>query len=103
MISSFNLNLNDEGRKVLMNSGLEGRFPATIALSNPHQYFFAGDYSKQWVFLACSKVRIVSDLMHIVCRSMAKNPGQFFHNYYLPLTSVILEDYQSSLDKMEDL
>lgn len=103
VISNFNLNLNEEGRKVLMNSGLESKFPATIALNNPHQYFFAGDYSKQWVFLACSKVRIVSDLMHVYCSSRAKNPSQFFHNYYLPLTSVIFEDYQSSLDNAEDL
>jgi len=102
VISNFNLNLNEEAVKILMGSGLEGKFPATIALNNPHQYFFAGDYSKQWVFLSCSKVRIVSDLIHIICRAMAKNPGQFFHNYYLPLTSVILENYQSSLNNVED-
>ncbi|MCF8381083.1 MAG: RNA-binding protein [Bacteroidales bacterium] len=97
VISSFDLNLNDAGKQMLMNSGLECTFPATIALSNPHQYFFAGDFSKQKVFLSYSRNRVVSELTHLLCRMRGNKPGQFFHNYYLPMFSTILKDYNSSL------
>lgn len=97
VISNFDLNLNEEGKKILMNNGLECNFPATISLAKPHQYFFAGDYSKQKVYLGFSKNRVVSLLTKTICKMRGDKPSEFFHNYYLPMYTIILKNYSSSL------
>ena len=99
VISRFDLNLNEEGKQIVMNSGLECGSPAAISLANQHQYFFAGDFSKQSVFLGCSKVRMLNNLVHLGCSMRGNSPSQFFHNYYLPMYSAILNEYSTSLEK----
>jgi len=97
VISSFDLNLNEEGKQVLMSNGLEYHFPATIALAKPHQYFFAGDFSKQKVSLGFSKNRIVSQMTKTICKMRGDKPSEFFHNYYMPMYTTILKNYSASL------
>ena len=99
VISHFDLNLNEKGIELLKNSGLEAEFPASIALNEGHHYFFAGDFSKQNVFLACSKNRFLSGSLNGICKLMSGNPGQFFQNYYVPLMSTVFDNYLNSKEE----
>jgi hypothetical protein len=96
VISNINLNLNEAGIEYLKQNGLNSTFPACIKMIDKPVYFLAGDFSKQDVVLAWSKMRIISDLCRGICKGRTKNPGQFFQTYYIPFMSTILEDYHKN-------
>jgi hypothetical protein len=93
VVSYFNMNLNEAGIDVLKNNGLDPVFPATIKSSDNHMVFIAGDFSKQKITMASSRVMLMNNVIHGVCKYMPGNPGFFFHNYYVPFMSCILDDY----------
>ncbi len=93
VISSFDMNLNPEGEQLLRSNGLTGIFPATIKSANDKFYFIAGDFSKQNVNMASSRIRIVNDVIMRVYGNMTETPGKFFQTYYVPFMSEILENY----------
>jgi hypothetical protein len=96
VISQINLNLNEEGEELLKMNGLESTFPACIKVPEKPVYFMAGDFSKQNVVMAWSRLRIFSDICRGVCKGMTKNPNRFFQTYYVPLISNILDNYHST-------
>jgi hypothetical protein len=93
VISNINLNLNEQGIEYLKKNGLDPVFPACIKMADKPVYFLTGDFSKQDVVLAWSKMRILSDLCRGLCQGRTKNPNQFFQTYYIPFMSSILEMY----------
>lgn len=93
VVSQFNLNLNTEGKNLLKSCGITCVFPATISLAKPHQFFLAGDFSKESGFLQCSKIKYVNDLVGLVCGKIGGTKEKFFHNYYFPFMSFVLDDY----------
>ena len=101
VISYIDLKLNEAGIELFKSNGLDPVIPATIKVIDKPVYFFAGDFSKQKVYLTWSKMDILSDLCRFVCRGMTKNPQQFFQTYYVPFMSTILEDYYRNLNKEE--
>ncbi len=92
VISTMDLNLNEEGVNILKSNGLEPEFPVSVKVANKPVFFLAGDFSKQNVFLPTSKVRLISDACRSICMLMPQNPSFFFQTYYFPLMSAILED-----------
>ncbi|MFW5644520.1 MAG: hypothetical protein ACOCZL_01280 [Bacteroidota bacterium] len=104
IISTLDLNLNDEGVEFLKKNGLEASFPIAVKMLGKPVFFLAGDFSKQNVFLPFSKIRIVNDVFRGVCKNMTGIPGLFFQNYYLPLMSGIISghiNYKSQLPEKE--
>jgi hypothetical protein len=93
VISSIDLNVNEAGVEILKKNGLGSVFPASIKMTDKPVYFLAGDFSKQEVVLAWSRMRIISDICRGICKGRTRNPGQFFQTYYIPLMSKILKDY----------
>lgn len=93
VISNINLNLNEAGVELMKKNGLDPVFPACIKMTDKPVYFLTGDFSKQDVVLAWSKMRILSDLCRGICRGRTKNPKQFFQTYYIPFMSTIIERY----------
>lgn len=96
VISSIDMNLNEAGIDLLKRNGLGNVFPVCIKMKEKPVYFLAGDFSKQEVVLAWSKMRILSDLCRGVCKGRTRNPAQFFQTYYIPLMSKILKDYHQN-------
>ncbi len=92
VISSLDLNLNEEGIELLKRNGIDSVFPATIRGKN-NFYYLAGNYSEGNVILTFSKYRIFSDVLRLVSRNMTGNPDQFFHTYYFPFMTSILDIY----------
>ncbi len=103
VISSFDLNMNQEGINLLKRNGLSDIFPASIKSTDGLLYFLAGDFSKQQVVLASSKIRLVNDLYMSICKNMTGTPGKFFQTYYVPFMSCILDDYYNQKTKIQAL
>ncbi len=92
VISSLDLNLNDEGIDFLKRNGIDSVFPATIRGKN-NFYYLAGNYSEENVLLTFSKYRVFSDVLRLVGKNMTGNPDQFFYTYYFPFMSSLLDIY----------
>lgn len=102
VISTLDLNLNDEGVELLKMNGLEASFPISVKMLDKPVFFLAGDFSKQKVFLPFSKMRIVSDLCRRICKNMTGNPALFFQTYYFPLMSGIISGYLNDTPDKEE-
>ncbi len=99
LISTFDLNLNEKGREMMMKNGLECRFPAVIKSSSQHFYYLAGDFSKEHVSLTCSRLCVINNLLRTVAGKMTKKPGAFFQTYYVPVMSAILEEHFNEMNR----
>jgi hypothetical protein len=93
VISSFDMNLNEQGIELLKSNGLSNIFPACVKSTDDMLYFLSGDFSKQSVFLPSSRIRLVNDISMAICKNMTGTPGKFFQTYYVPFMSCILDDY----------
>ncbi len=98
VISNINLNLNEKGRSVMMSNGLECSFPAVIKSTQHPFYFIAGDFSKEDVSLALSRVRIINDIFRMIEGNMTENPKMFFHTFYVPFMSSIFAEYDREMN-----
>ena len=99
IISTFDLNLNDNGKEILMKNGLECRFPAVIKYADHPFYYLAGDFSKEKVMLVWSRIRILNNLIRSVTGNMTNDPGVFFQTYYVPFMSAVLNE---QFDEMKE-
>ncbi len=97
VISTIDLNLNEQGKAIMMKNGLGCRFPAVIKSSLHPFYYLAGDFSKTPVSLVWSRVRLVNDFMRTVSGKMSGNPHVFFQAYYVPLMSAVLKEHYAEM------
>lgn len=99
IISSFKLDLNENGKKELKANGIPLEFPAVTAhIGNDYQFFyFSGDFADNPVGLQSSYFSGITffkgffyDERNITERS------SFFWNFYKPLLTNILSDYSEN-------
>ena len=98
VVSTFNLNLNNEGIDILRNNGIESIFPAVIKSENYRFFYIAGDFSKGTVLLSLSKLGFISNIVKKMGKGKSKNPDKFNQAYYNFLLSAILNSYYSDIN-----
>jgi hypothetical protein len=97
VISTFNLNLNDEGVSIMRKNGIASVFPAVIESGNKKFYYIAGDFSKGKVNLISSKLGFISSVIRTMNKGRTEKPEKFFHSYYDFLLSGILNQYYNEI------
>ncbi|HYW96123.1 MAG TPA: hypothetical protein VE870_11080 [Bacteroidales bacterium] len=99
VISTFDLNLNDKGKEIMMKNGLNCNFPAVIKSVNHPFYYVAGDFSKENVHMVWSRVKIINTVLRAVESRMTDKPGLFFQTYYVPFMSAVLEEHYEEMNE----
>ncbi len=100
IISKYKIYTNDEGKKMLSESGIPDVFPSVIENLEKKYYYFCGDYCDNPIFVESSKLSGVSFLYNIFYNKynyIDRNP--FFWKFYKPMVSNIMEDYYLQLSK----
>ncbi len=96
VISTFQIDVNDAGRKVLESSGLKPSFPAvTVHLNKDYRfYYFSADFADNPISFTSSYfkgIRYFKWLMYNSHNTMERK--SFFWRLYQPLVTTILNDY----------
>ena len=94
IISAYELKVNDSGRWILNKSGIPVVFPAVIMhkAKDFEFYYFCGNYSDNKIPLNPSYF-IGGEHLALMLDGSYEN--QFFHNFYRPMLSSILQQYYS--------
>lgn len=100
VISTFQLNPTDEGRKKLNEGGIPASFPALIETDN-HLYYLAGDFGKSNVNMFFSRIAGVNSLLQGT-KKRSINANNFYYSYYYPFMNTILNDVKNSRGQNED-
>lgn len=100
MMAYYKINTTENGDSILSANGISSIFPAVLENSQYRFYYFAGDFSDNFVRMRLSKLRGVDHL-----RSLMINPydlsdrSRFFWEYYVPLVRTILKDYSKEINQ----
>lgn len=102
IVSFYNLEPNKEGMKILKRNGIPPQFPAVIEHNrNDYKFFyFAGDFADNPIAQAGSHfkgIRLFRKLFYN--DDIAAERVSFFWEFYSPMVSKILKDYQEELDR----
>lgn len=97
-VSTFQISVNEEGLAQLKESGIPSAFPAVLKHSGDDYdfFYFSGDFADNPVSLESSYfmgIGFFKGLFYDERNVMER--GSFFWNYYKPLLSKILEDYNA--------
>jgi hypothetical protein len=90
ILSEFNLNATDEGRKMLNEFGIPEIFPALIH-ADDNLYFMAGDFGKCRSNPFFSRVMGVGSFID-GARSRSMRASNFFYAYYKPFMTRMVQD-----------
>ncbi len=100
VLSQFYLQTTSEGNSILARHGLSNSFPAVIKGNGEKNfYYFCGDFADNPTRMFTAKISGGRVLNNLITRVSAPNESAFFNNYYLPLTSSILNNYYSTLGR----
>ena len=96
VISTFRIDVNEAGRKLLDSSGLKTSFPAVTVHRNSdyHFYYFSADFADNPISFTSSYFKGVHYFRWLMYnnRDPLDRKG-FFWNLYQPLVTTILNDY----------
>jgi len=98
VISSFKLGTNAMGDSLLVNYGLDNRFPAVI--QDPEfqrTYYFSGDFTTANITSWTSMFKGFDKLKGLLYSKKPDDFRKFFWLYYKPLISGIFNEYYNSL------
>ncbi len=100
VISHFQIDVNDAGKKLLDSSGLNARFPAiTVHLNDDYRfYYFSADFADNPISFTSSYFKGVHYFRWLMYNS--RDPLErksFFWKLYQPLVTTILNDYYKTL------
>lgn len=100
IMASYELDVNDKGREILLKYGLSPNFPAiTVHNGSDYKfYYFSGDFSDNPVELTSSYFKQVKYFKWFMYN--ARDPQErksFFWKLYRPLVSTILNDHYETL------
>lgn len=100
VISTFQIDVNEEGRKELNANGLQASFPAiTVHLNKDYRfYYFSADFADNPISFTSSYFKGVPFFRSLMYNS--RDPldrKSFFWKLYQPLVTTILNDYYKAL------
>lgn len=100
MISRFEIDVTDAGKKILSLHGLPVSFPAiTVHINKDYRFFyFSADFSDNPISLRSSYFKGVPYLKSFMYNKRnVLDRNSFFWNLYQPLVTTILNDYYKTL------
>lgn len=101
-ISEYIIPVNKRGKAILEKYNIPHRFPAVIKSKNNQQpfYYFAGNFSDNPVRINSAKFFGIGIYKTLLYNKRGENENAvFFWDFYRPLLSHILKDYQKVLKK----
>jgi hypothetical protein len=98
VISYFKIGTTSSGDSLLMNYGLDNKFPAVIQEPKSERtYYFSGDFTSANIPVWTSKFKGVDKLKGILYSKKPDDFRRFFWLYYKPLVTEIFNNYYNSL------
>ncbi|MBN1990285.1 MAG: hypothetical protein JW783_12865 [Bacteroidales bacterium] len=94
--ASFNLDITDEGKRILAKLNLDATFPAVIKGAELNYYYFAGDFAQNPVCMPASRIAGGLAVNRLFTGFGTSYESMFFYNFYAPLMSTILNDSYSN-------
>lgn len=99
IVSTFYLDLTDEGRKELQQSGIPASFPA-VQMHNEKDYafyYFSADFTDNPVTMSASYLKGIEHLRFLFYNHFdEESRSAFFWKFYQPLLTTILTEYYNS-------
>ena len=100
VISNYHLTLNREGDSILSHFDIPTVFPAVVKGEGDYPfYYFAGDFSDNPIGLKSSKFKKSNWGSSFSYSNVPQERVSFFWDFYRPLTTTILNDYYSKIQK----
>lgn len=100
VLSSFQIDVNEAGKKLLAAHGLQAKFPAITAhVGSDYRFFyFSADFSDNPLSLSSSRFKKIAWFkMFLYNRRDPLDRSSFFWNLYQPMVTRILNDYYQTL------
>jgi hypothetical protein len=93
VVSSYNLQLTENGKNLLLQNGIPITFPAIIEhLDNYKFYYFAGDFSDRNLNYLTSYFKGMPEFARIFTLKNSNSKNAFFWRFYQPLIENILKN-----------
>ena len=102
VVSSFQIDVNEAGKKLLAAHGLRSNFPAITAhVGSDYRFFyFSADFSDNPLSLSSSYFKKIAWFkMFLYNRRDPLDRSSFFWNVYQPMVTRILNDYYQTLPR----
>lgn len=102
VVSSFQIDVNEAGKKLLAAHGLQANFPAITAhVGSDYRFFyFSADFSDNPLSLSSSYFKKIAWFkMFLYNRRDPLDRSSFFWNVYQPMVTRILNDYYQTLPR----
>lgn len=96
VVSSFEILANKKGLQTMEKYGIPKSFPAVIADSLHHIYYFTGDFAESRVNMWTASMGGIKKLENFMHQDSPSDSKTFFWRYYRPLMSKILKQYSTS-------
>lgn len=97
IVSFYHLDINEEGKDRLKASNIPAQFPAVVEhYRNDYKfYYFAGDFANNQVSASGSYFKGIHQFRNVFYRTESASPEiTVFWDFYRPMLSKILKDYQ---------
>lgn len=100
IVSFYDLKVNNRGMKILKENGIPAQFPAIIEHNRKDYkfFYFCGDFADNPISQAGSYFKGVTYFRKLFYNNdIAAERVSFFWEFYRPMVSTILKEYQQSL------
>jgi len=94
IVSTYEINVNEEGDSLLQIYNIPKSFPAVIeGNENSSFYYFAGDFADYPVSLFSAHFKGIRHLDFLFYNEEINDRSKFYWKFYMPMISKILDDY----------
>jgi hypothetical protein len=96
-VSLYHINTTSRGDSIMSKNGISTTFPAVLRHSGDDYqfYYFAGDFADNHISKKLSNYSGIAFMKSVLSSFHEDNREDFYWNYYYPLMSKILMDYQA--------
>lgn len=95
VLATYNIDVNEEGQKVLDKNFIPRHFPAVVKTKSSKYsfYYFAGDFSDIDISMSNAKFASIAAVNQAVVRVEGEGRSAFFWRFYRPLVGSIIDEY----------
>jgi hypothetical protein len=98
IVSKYKIYTNESGKKLLSDNGIPDVFPSVIENKDNNYYYFAGDYCDNPIFIESAKysgLQYYNKFFYDKYNYINRTP--FFWNFFRPMVTNILDEYNTKL------
>jgi hypothetical protein len=100
VLANFKIHVNASGDSLLRHYNLKPVFPAVIEHKNDYNfYYFGGDFAENTINSNTAYFEGYHNLVSLFNGSNYEKSNKFYWQFYLPMTTTILDDYYRTLEK----